>query len=135
MLSDSFKRLFPQEILDTIFPGQISDQFFEALFGDAEEGAYDIRLTYGGYRSGELTFQLELHQRPGKCLACNLTYGLPTVFSRHPIIDMKSVVNRIETRLNGQGRCLNWELGPTREVNRKLHIVPLKITLQPNAEE
>jgi hypothetical protein len=123
------ERIFTRQVLDQIFPPQRADQFFDALLGDADEGAYDIRLACDGLRGNELIFNLELHQRPGKCLACNLTYGLPTVFSRHPVIDLKAVVAQIDSLLDGQRHCGAWELGATQEVSRQLHIVPLRITL------
>ena len=37
--------VFTPECLTDLFPPQRTDDFFDALFGDAEEGAYDIRLT------------------------------------------------------------------------------------------
>jgi hypothetical protein len=124
--------IFSRKILDSLFPPQRTDQFFDALLGDAAEGAYDIRLACDGLRGNELVFNLELHQRPGKCLACNLTYGLPTVFSRHPVVDLKSMVMQIDTLLDGQARCGTWKLGATQELSRRLHIVPLHITLLPS---
>ena len=36
--------VFTPECLNDLFPPQRTDDFFDALFGDAEEGAYDIRL-------------------------------------------------------------------------------------------
>ena len=96
---------------------------------NAEEGAYDIRLTFNSAESHRLLFDLELHQRPGQCLACNLTYGLPTVFQRHPIIDIQGVVDQIAGLINGLGTCSGWELGRSREVTRQMHVVPLIITL------
>jgi hypothetical protein len=121
--------LFTREKLDELLPLELSDRFFDALFGDAAEGAYDIRLAYNGYRDKLLMFELELHQRPGKCLACSVTYGLPSVFSRHPIIDLPGLVARIGALLDGHGRCGEWKLGPTKEISRKLHTVPLTIQL------
>jgi ABC-type Na+ transport system ATPase subunit NatA len=77
-----------------------------------------------------LLFNLELHQRPNKCLACNLTYGLPTVFARHPIIDIQGLVDRIVLLMNGRGRGSGWKLEATREINRRLHVVPLIIDVE-----
>lgn len=125
-----YNTLFSQQNLDTLFPHERSDQFFDALYGDAAEGAYDIRLGFKGAGDNQLQFEIELHQRPGKCLACNLTYGLPEVFSRHPIVDIKGLVTRIDDLLLDQAQCKEWQLGATREISRKLHVVPLTIQLQ-----
>ncbi len=128
-MNTDYDHIFTRQVLDRIFPVERADQFFEALLGDASEGAYDIRLTYDGCLADALLFNLELHRRPGKCLACNLTYGLPTVFSRHPVIDIGSIVAQIGSLLSGKACCGEWELAATREISRKLHVVPLKIAL------
>jgi len=129
--ANRFKVVFSQEKLDALFPAERSDQFFDALLGDAGEGAYDIRLTFNSKRDEKLHFDFELHQRPGKCLACNLTYGLPQVFARHPIINVKGVVDQLDVLMNGEGRCGRWTLGKSEEITRKLHVVPLIIDLAP----
>ncbi len=128
--TDPFAALFTPEKLQELFPAERADRFFDALLGDAKEGAYDIRLVYDVFRERQLRFALELRQRPRKCLACNLTYGLPTVFSRHPIIDIKGLVAAISGLLDGQGRCKGWKLGATVEKSRQLHVVPLLIALE-----
>jgi hypothetical protein len=128
--TDPYSDLFTEEKLAQLFPNDRADRFFDALLGDPEEGAYDIRLAYGGLQEGRLRFNLELHQRPGKCLACNLTYGLPTVFARHPIIDIQGLVDRIVLLMNGHGSCSGWKLEATREVDRRLHVVPLMIDVE-----
>ncbi len=128
----SFDALFDQETLSNMFPPERADQFFDALLGNADEGAYDIRLAYKGMQESRLTFDIELHQRPGKCLVCSLTYGLPTVFSRHPVIDIQGFVDQIARHMEGHGRCAGWALGRTREVSRQLHVVPLEIDLESN---
>jgi hypothetical protein len=125
--TNTFAALFERETLDRIFPADRADRFFDALLGDPEEGAYHIRLRYNSFQNGQLLFDLELHQRPKKCLACNLTYGLPTVFARHPIINVQDVVDQIGRLLDGRGHCKGWTLGATQERSRKLHIVPLII--------
>ncbi|MFZ1984066.1 MAG: pancreas/duodenum homeobox protein 1 [Desulfatitalea sp.] len=125
--TDTYTELFTPEKLRALFPAERADRFFDALLGDPKEGAYDIRLAYEGFRAGQLHFALELHQRPRKCLACNLTYGLPVVFSRHPIIDIQGLVDQIALLLNDRGRCTGWKLGATREQSRQLHVVPLLI--------
>jgi hypothetical protein len=132
MPSDQFSSILTREKLGLIFPKERSNEFFEALFGDADEGAYDIELSYGGVRGDTLTMDLLLHERPGCCLACNLTQGLPQVFSRHPIINVNGVVKEIENLL-GQGySCTSWSLGYTEQRERSLHVIPIKIELQKN---
>ncbi len=127
--SERLKTIFSQDKLDALFPPERTIQFFEALFGDNDEGAYDIRLTFESARDNQLLFHFELHQRPGRCLACNLTYGLPQVFQRHPIIDTQGVVTQLCALLNGEGRCGQWQLGRSTEISRELHAVPLIIEL------
>jgi hypothetical protein len=129
MSTDPYKSIFTSAALSDIFPSERADQFFEALLGDAADGSYDIELAYTGSGDNELQFDLRLRQRPGKCLACNLTYGLPQVFSRHPVINLKQVVQRLDQLLGETASCVDWRLGRTREVNRELHVVPLHIGL------
>ncbi|MDD3618240.1 MAG: pancreas/duodenum homeobox protein 1 [Desulfobulbaceae bacterium] len=123
---------FTDDVLEAIFPAARSDEFFEALFGDPSEGSYDIRLRFDGYdrNSSTLRFNLELHERPGCCLVCSLTYGLPQVFARHPVINLKGVVREIEKRLPGQAVCSDWRLEPTRQLDRSCHSIPLVIAVQ-----
>ena len=130
MQDKDFGRLFTPEILKQLFPEDRSDRFFDALYGDAEEGAYDIRLDYGGVRENRIQFLLRLTQRPGKCITCSLTYGLPEVFSRHPIININGLVQNIESLLNGRVRCVGWQLGSTREISKNVHAIPLDIFLE-----
>jgi hypothetical protein len=127
-----YAALFPDHILAELFPTSRADDFFEALFGDAEEGAFDIVLKFSGFDAGagKLHFELQLVERPGKCLACNLTYGLPEVFARHPIIDIKGVVKEIGHLLDGTAAISDWQLGDTRTVTNSQHMVPLTIFLQ-----
>ena len=132
MGADRFSSLFTSDKLAAIFPPDRADQFFDALLGDSSEGAYDIALQYAGVQEDELHFEFQLKERPGKCLSCSLTYGLPHVFSRHPIINISSVVKEIDRMLNGQGRCGDWRVESTREAGRKLHVIPLIVDLQPD---
>jgi len=125
----AFEQLFTQRALLELFPHERADLFFEGLYGDPLEGAYDISLVFKGQDRDTLQFEFRLEQRPGKCLACNLTYGLPEVFSRHPMIDIKGLVREIDQMLGGQWRCSDWRLGLTREVSRELHVLPLIITI------
>lgn len=129
MSQENFSGIFTPSVLASLFPKEKADHFFDALLGDASEGAYDIQLVYNGYSRGSLHFELKLIQRPGKCLGCHLTYGLPEVFSRHPVINIKGLVNEIGKLLNGQGRVGAWRLGATRELSRDLHLIPLSIEL------
>ena len=125
----AFEQLFTQRALRELFPHDRADLFFEGLYGDPSEGAYDINLVFKGQDRDTLQFEFQLEQRSGKCLACNLTYGLPEVFSRHPIINIKGLIRNIDQMLGGQWRCIDWRLGMTREVSRELHILPLLITI------
>ncbi|XXJ20397.1 pancreas/duodenum homeobox protein 1 [Desulfovibrio caledoniensis] len=122
-----YGQIFTEDTLQTIFPPERTEAFFEALFGDAEEGSYDICLAFSGNRGQDLDFELKLLQRPGKCLACNLTYGLPQVFSRHPVINLNGIAQAV-ARAAGAPSA-DWKLGNTREISRELHIIPLTITL------
>ena len=131
MAMDNLNEIFTDDALKELFPPQRADDFFEALFGDAGEGSYDIGLSYMGYnkQSNSLNFNLNLHERPGCCLACNLTYGLPEVFSRHPVININGLVADIEKKLDGKAQCTEWKLGTTIQQEKSLHSIPLRITL------
>ena len=133
MPTKAYQEIFPRQVLDEIFPPDRADRFFEALFGDASEGAYDIVLAYVGASDARLDFEFQLNQRPGKCLACNLTYGLPEVFMRHPVIDVAGVVRQIASRMDGGRGSSNWFLGRTREVSHSQHVLPLHVTLGTDA--
>jgi hypothetical protein len=91
----------------------------------------DISLSFIDYDSGQktLAFELQLHERPGKCLACNLTYGLPEVFSRHPLLNIKGMVEKIESLLGGEAKCISWKLGTTQTPAASMHAIPLTIRL------
>jgi hypothetical protein len=132
MTSDPYKELFTPAILQELFPADRSDSFFEALYGDTEEGAYSIELDYQGYapNSRSLHFAFNLLERPGKCLACHLTHGLPEVFSRHPVIGVSGLVEKIDGLLGERGNCGEWRLGATQNISRKLYAVPLTIKLR-----
>lgn len=132
MEAEKYTEMFTPEVLDRVFPTDRADRFFEALFGDAEEGAYDIKLAFSEFKDARLNFQFELIRRPGKCLVCNLTYGLPKVFSRHPIVNVKGVISEIDKMLPDHLTCKEWKLGDTQEISGDLHIVPLQITLSDN---
>jgi hypothetical protein len=119
---------FSGETLARLFPPERTDSFFEALFGDSEEGAFDIGLSYSGSEGRKLNFELQLKQRPGKCLACHLTHGIPEVFLRHPIINIRGLVQEIGDLAGSQAEP-EWELGRTHQVSRELHVVSLTVSL------
>ena len=129
MSKDNFALLFDEKVCADLLPPEKTNEFFEALFGDASEGSYDIELVYSGSDSSNLEFNLLLHERSGNCLACNLTQGLPQVFSRHPVIDIAGIVEKVNTLLGGQARTTDWRLGSTEQRSSSLHLIPLKITL------
>lgn len=131
MTRDRISSLFNEKTLRRLLPASRADDFFEALYGDASEGAYDIELRFNSFDPAAriLNFELVLHERPGKCLACNLTYGLPEVFSRHPLINIKGMVAEISELLGELGSCADWRLGRTNPVSKSLHSVPLIIKL------
>jgi hypothetical protein len=130
MFIENIDQLLTETVLKQMFPAERADAFFEALYGDAAEGAYDIAFSFQGLNKEALEFRFDLHRRPGKCLACNLTYGLPQVFSRHPVIDIAGLVCDIEKRLAGKATCSRWELGETTEISNNLHVVPLTVFLE-----
>jgi hypothetical protein len=132
MTTDKFSPLFTPAVLRGLFPADRSNLFFEALYGDIEEGVYDISLAYDGYRPDEhaLHFLFRLTERPGKCLACHLTHGLPEVFARHPVIGVAPLIKAIDQLLGNQADCGEWRLGPTRNLSGKIYAVPLTITLR-----
>ena len=68
-------KVLDKAFLESVFPPERTEAFFDALFGGAEEGAYDIVLVCRSEGEGKAELSFELHQHPGKCLACNLTCG------------------------------------------------------------
>jgi hypothetical protein len=100
------------------------------LYGDISEGAYDIQLEFKSFSKGKLELEFHLKQRPDKCMACNLTYGLPEVFERHPIINIKGLTEKLEELFEGIIHCTSWELGSTAEMSNKLHIIPLIVEIE-----
>jgi len=129
MDTNKIDALFTPDVLLQMFPKERSNEFFDALFGDADEGAYDIELAYGGTDGKTLTMELRLHERPGCCLACNLTQGLPQVFSRHPIINVKGVAEDVDKLLGDEASVSEWSLGYTEQREKSMHIIPINISL------
>jgi hypothetical protein len=127
MTQQNTQSLFSDERCDELLPRSRSDEFFEALFGDPAEGSYDIVLRHADSAENQLRFELQLHQRPGHCLVCNLTYGLPEVFSRHPILNINELVGRIGEA--AQSTVADWRLGTTSQLSSEVHVIPLTIEL------
>ena len=109
--------MFDQEFLTDLFPPERTNEFFEALFGDAEDGAYDIKMSYQG-KDG--------NARPNQCLRCNLTTGLPPVFERHPIIAAKTMAEKIAKEA-GFAKY-TWKIGPTIQYSEAVHYVPFYVS-------
>ena len=124
-----YKDLFTQNALNKLFPDDRTDRFFLALYGDATEGAYDIGVEFKEYRENKLRFEFQLRQRPEKCLACSLTFGLPPILARHPIIDVEGLVQGINHLLDGQTKCTDWQLGMTQVVSGEFHVISLTLFL------
>ena len=120
------KNIFTQDFCDTLLPPERSDEFFEALYGDASDGAYDIRLELLSANNDRVVLAFNLIQRAGKCLVCSLTYGLPTVFMRHPLINIKGMIQQIK---DTGVPVKDWQLGSTEEDTTTLHVIPLYIDL------
>lgn len=121
----SLDTVFTKEKLEELFPASKTDEFFDALYGEAESGAYDIELAFVEASDERLEFAFYLNQRNGACLACNLTYGLPQVFMRHPIINVKGLVEAIAA-LAGK-TDVTFEIGRTHEESHARHVIPLVI--------
>ena len=115
-----------QKTLDQIFPPERTEAFFDALYGAAEDGAYDIRLVCEQATPDTAHMAFQLNRRPGKCLKCSLTYGLPEVFQKHPIIAMPDLATKIGKAL-GWSEDVKWELMATREIDDNQHRVPFLI--------
>lgn len=111
-----------QKILDEIFPPEKADAFFDAIYGGSEEGAYDISLTCEAVEDNSARLRFELKRREGQCLRCSLTYGLPAVFQRHPVIDINSVAEAVAHVLGWNN--FHWDLGKVVEESDALHYIP-----------
>ncbi len=121
-----------EEFLAQLFPASKADDFFEALYGGAEAGAFDIALLPNGFDPDSNTIILEfrLTERPGKCMACNLTYGLPQVFERHPVINIQEIVSEIEKKIAPSWSVKGWQIGRTSVIDAKTNSIPLFIQLE-----
>lgn len=121
---------FDDQILAQLLPPGKADDFFEALYGDAAEGAYDFQLVCRREGPERIELELLLRQRPGKCLACNLTYGLPQVLGRHPVLNLKGVVKQVCAMAGADPNQATWSLGHTRVISHEVHAIPLTIALK-----
>ena len=127
MENTSIEKVFTKQFLEDLLPLSLSDQFFEALYGEASEGAYDIGLEFVSADNEQIVLSFNLIQRPDKCLVCSLTYGLPNVFSRHPLINIGNMVKKIEQ----EGiKVKEWRLGRTQEIRQDLHKIPFYLDLE-----
>ncbi len=123
-------QLFNVDVLQRLLPPERTDEFFEALFGDASEGAYDISLKFEGHEQDKsLNFAIHLQQRSGQCLVCSLTRGLPEVFSRHPVLNLKGIAAEIGDMVNQPEAEKHWHLGATRQHSSASHSIPFIIEL------
>ncbi len=124
--------IFTQDFLRELFPPERADEFFEALYGGAETGAFDISLGFAGFneKTGELNLEFTLTERPGMCMACSLTYGLPPVFERHPIINLRGIVGKIAERLGPEWQVEGYRLGSTQTISSKINSIPFVISLK-----
>ena len=123
------------DFLASLFPPGRDNEFFEALYGGAEAGAFDIGLRKAGFNKGSNTLVIEfvLTERPGQCMACNLTYGLPQVFERHPVINLKGIVEEIGKKLGPEWEVQGWQIGSTQVIDSKVNTIPVFIRLEQKA--
>lgn len=120
--------IYTAEWCRAVFPPERTDEFFAALFGDPDDGAYDIELAFVKQDGEKLEFCFNLRRRGNQCLACNLTHGLPRVFERHPVINSAGLA---QAAASASGRTLKeWKIGPTREESKVLHRVPFYVWLE-----
>ncbi len=120
-----------EQKIKTFLPSERVQEFFEAFYF-GEEPAYDLELGLRDWepQKGLITLELLLKARPGQCLACNLTSGLPDVFKRHPILNLAQVAEDVVRELGDGYELESWELGWTEQINRDLHVVPFIIRLK-----
>lgn len=124
------RELFTEEWAKTVFPPERTEAFFDALYAGAEEPAFDIALRFVKEENHEYEFSFDLLAKPDRCLVCHITYGLPHVFSRHPIINIKGIVADIGAALQKSPEEMAWELKATTEESPTLFRIPLVVTVQ-----
>lgn len=120
--------VFTSEWASEVFPPERTDEFFEALFGDPDDGAYNIEFAFVEAQGNRLEFAFNLHRRGSQCLACNLTSGLPKVLDRHPVINAAGLAGQVAAKLGAE--LAGWEIDRTRQLSEALHVVPFFITLK-----
>lgn len=74
---------------------------------------------------GRRNWPLSCISVPENVLPAILTYGLPQVFQRHPILNVAGVARAVAEKLGWPGDKVRWWLGHTEEVSRSLHVIPL----------
>ncbi len=126
------QKIINDEFLDELFPPERADEFFNALYGGAETGAFDISLRYNDFnkQQGILYLHFLLTERPGKCMACSLTAGLPPVFQRHPVINLKGMIRKIEEKLSPEWSVKDWSIGSTTVLGPETNAIPLMLYLE-----
>jgi len=122
------KEIFNEKVLKQLLPPERIEAFFEAFYF-GEEPAYHLQLGWGESTEGLVRLELQLHARPGKCLACNLTWGLPQVLEKHPLLNLDKTVQDFEKLLPQGHKVKKWYLGHTEERSPELHVIPLLIEL------
>jgi hypothetical protein len=124
--------LIKEEKLTELFPKNRDNEFFNAFYGGSEDGAFDIMLSFDNYDSqkSELFFEFRLKERPGKCMACHLTYGLPNVFEKSPIINLKGIIKGIDEMLQPYYGVQEYSLGRTIPKAPKINIIPLVVKIR-----
>ncbi len=122
MNPSSLEAVFTPDFCNLLLPEGIADRFFDAMYGDAADGAYNIHLEFVSAEGSRIELSFVLVQRPGKCLVCSLTYGLPTVFTRHPQINLKGIIKKIT---DAGVPVREFRLGSTREISATRHEIPL----------
>lgn len=123
--------LIKEDKLNELFPPGKDNEFFEAFYGGSEDGAFDIMLYFENYnpKNSELFFEFRLKERPGKCMACNLTYGLPSVFEKSPVINLKGIISGIDAMLKPHYEIQEYNLGKTTPKAPKVNAIPLIIKI------
>ncbi len=126
------ENVFTPEFLNELFPPEKADDFFEALYGGAEAGAFDISMEFREFNraENELVLDFILTERPGMCMACSLTHGLPRVFQRHPVIDLKGLTEKIAREIAPHWKIESCALGSTTPRTSKVNAIPLRFYLK-----
>ncbi len=125
------KTLLDDDFLASLFPPGRDNEFFDALYGGSEDGAFDISLIFYGVReqTDEIILAYKLTERPGKCMACSLTTGLPPVFRRHPIINVAGTAEKLAERIGDGWTLKDYDIGQTAPYAPKINIIPFFIRL------